>query len=221
MRGAGGRRQADFADETKDDKIDLFGGLYTIGVALPPSVLCRHRVGASLFINNVDRFAISDALTTLNTPFQQAGGYAYLGGFNAGSGPTYPRAGNDLGIGWNFGSNRDIGIWNTDTSSTLSFIFRQLKPGNTRADLLYLYANGALVNYCTAASGPVLQVYNPNFTTTIFAVDADSSLWFNTTGVGFSGSGMQVWGSAPTAARSKLLIRTSSGAVFGYIPIYN
>lgn len=106
----------------------------------------------------------------------QGGGYTYLGAYNSGPGPSYPRAGNDLGISWNFtNGSRDVNFWNTDTLSPLSFIFRQLTGAASRTDLMALTStakmgvgtispNGKLDLYETGWNGDG-AVFAPDITT--------------------------------------------------------
>ena len=92
----------------------------------------------------------------INSTLYQAGGYAYLGCYNSGA-PVYPRAGNDLGIAWNFSNGlRDVTFWNTDsTPATESFIFRQLTGAATSTLLMKIMPNGSIC-VPTSVCSPVI-----------------------------------------------------------------
>jgi acyl-[acyl carrier protein]--UDP-N-acetylglucosamine O-acyltransferase len=164
-----GRWDADLTDETKQYRIEIGGGSGGTQrvVQAPASIELEYlfvRYGMKVVGGPVDlpvnttiggvtldnRFVniTGDAMSGglgIGGVLTQSGGYAYIGGYNTGVGPTYPRAGNDFGVGWNF-TGRDISLWNTDTAAAfVSFGFRQLTGAGTRRDLLNLNSNGLVV----------------------------------------------------------------------------
>jgi len=144
--GAGQR--IDFPDEAKDDKIDLWGGSHLIGVASSETKYAVPAGAKHAFrVNAVEKFNVQGATVQALTRLEQSGDYAYLGNFNAGT-PTYPRAGTDLAVAWNFGGgSREMTFWNTDTSpASFPFEFRQLTGAGTSSLLMRIGFGSSVPN---------------------------------------------------------------------------
>ena len=139
-------QRVDFTADLQDNKINLGGGLYLLGIAANEQKYSVPTAAKHAFrVNAVEKFNVQGATVQALTKFEQSGDYAYLGSFNAGT-PTYPRAGNDLAIAWNFGGgNRDVTFWNTDiTPPPASFDFRQLTGAGSSVLLLRLGYTSAI-----------------------------------------------------------------------------
>jgi len=91
----------------------------------------------------------------------QYGGYAYIQGYNTGSGPIYPSSAGGVAIASNFSNgNAEIDIWNTflpGTYPNTGIRFLQQLTSNSYRDLMFLSNNGN-VGIGTISPSQPLQV---------------------------------------------------------------
>lgn len=236
-----------FPVEFKDNKIDLWGaaGGFSLGIA---SGEIKHSVPILNFhrfrVNAVTKLEVGGSAVDIPTRLTQSGDYAYVGAFNAGIGPTYPRAGNDLGIGWNFtGGSREVTFWNTDTTpATVPFDFRQLTGASSSAHLMRLGYTSSIpqVLLPSGSSGLPGAAYIDDTDTGWHRSAANtmqgitgavlSMTLVNISGVGhvvvpsaarLSLSGYAASGvGTPATVNNKYAVYDSSGTLVGYIPIF-
>ena len=101
---------------------------------------------------SVSTGALSATTGTFTSTLVQGGGYAYLGSYNTG-GTTYPTSGTSLAAGWNFATGTgSIDLFNTYTSSTRSFSFRQLTGASSQVELMYITPAGAIAANSTVTA---------------------------------------------------------------------